>query len=189
MGVAAAAALALAGIGQTAWAPLLHHGLGAGGGDHAAHAAPAVASAAWLVGWGLMVAAMMLPSAVPLVREVGGAVRERGGGRERAFTIAAFLGVWGAFGCAVLLGTALARGVAPGLLLIAVGAYQLTPAKRAALARCRAHVRLLPAGLGHRARSVGRRAARRDVPRALERRLLRAADGRHRDASAWGSPC
>ena len=146
VGVAAAAALALAGIGQTAWAPLLHHGLGAGDGDHAAHTAPAVASAAWLVGWGLMVAAMMLPSAVPLVREVGGAVRTRGGGRERAFTIAAFLGVWGAFGCAVLVGTALARGVAPGLLLIAVGAYQLTPAKRAALARCRAHVRLLPAG-------------------------------------------
>lgn len=143
LGAAVAAALALFGIGQTAWAPLLHHGLGGG---HAAHAAPAVASAAWLVGWGLMVVAMMLPGAVPLMREVGGAIRARRGVRARGFTAAGFLGVWGAFGCAVLAGTALTRGLAPGLILVAVGAYQLAPAKRRALERCRSHARLLPAG-------------------------------------------
>jgi predicted metal-binding membrane protein len=46
----------------------------------------------------------------------------------------------------VLAGTALAPGVAPGLILAAVGAYQLAPAKRRALARCRSHARLLRAG-------------------------------------------
>jgi predicted metal-binding membrane protein len=145
LGTAAAAALALVGLGQTAWAPLLHHGPDAGG-HHAAHVAPGVASAAWLVGWGLMVAAMMLPGAVPLVREVGVLPRARGGGRERAFAVAGFLGAWGALGCAVLASTAPARALAPGLILVAAGLYQLTPAKRRALARCRSHARLLPPG-------------------------------------------
>lgn len=141
LGTAAAAGLALVALGQTAWGPLLHHGPAAGG-HHAAQVAPGVAAAAWLVGWGLMAAAMMLPGAVPLVREVGA----RGGGRERAFAVAGFLGVWGAFGCAVLAAGALSRGVAPALILAAAGAYQLTPAKRRALARCRSHARLLPHG-------------------------------------------
>ncbi len=144
LGTAAAAGLALAGLGQTAWGPLLHHGPAAGG-VHAAHVAPGVVAAAWLVGWGLMAAAMMLPGAVPLVRDVG-VLGARGGGRERAFAVAGFLGAWGAFGCAVLAAGALARGVAPALILAAAGAYQLTPAKRRALARCRSHARLLPHG-------------------------------------------
>ena len=79
LGTAAAAGLALVALGQTAWAPLLHHGPAAGG-HHAAHVAPGVAAAAWLVGWGLMAAAMMLPGAVPLVREV----RRPAGARARA---------------------------------------------------------------------------------------------------------
>jgi predicted metal-binding membrane protein len=144
LAASAAAATALLAIGQTAWAPLVHHGPAASSGH--AHAAPGIASAAWLVGWGLMVAAMMLPGAVPLVREVGGAVRTRGGGRERAFAVAGFLGAWGAFGCAVLAVVALSPGLEPGLVLVAAGAYQLTPAKRRALARCRGHARLLPPG-------------------------------------------
>jgi predicted metal-binding membrane protein len=142
LGTAAAAAIALVALGQTAWGPLLHHGPGAG--DHHVHVAPGVASAAWLVGWGLMVAAMMLPGAVPLVRDVGAAAARRGGASERAFAIAGFLGVWGAFGCAVLAAGTLSRGLAPALFLAAAGAYQLTPAKRRALARCRSHARLLP---------------------------------------------
>ncbi len=143
---AAAAALALLGIGRTAWAPLLHHGPGAGGGGHAVHAAPALASAAWLVGWALMVVAMMLPGATPLVRDVGVAVRGRNAARERAFTSVGFLGVWGASGLAVLAVVALLGDVAAGPVLVAVGLYQLSPAKRRALAHCRAHARLLPPG-------------------------------------------
>lgn len=139
------AGLALLAIGRTTWAPLLHHGPAVGG-AHGAHAGPGLAAAAWLVGWGLMAAAMMLPGAVPLVRDVGRAVRARGGSRERAFTVAGFLVVWGAFGVAVLVVVATAQGVASGLVLIAVGAYQLSPAKRRALGLCRSHARLLPSG-------------------------------------------
>ena len=146
LAAALAAAAALVAIGHTDWAPLLHHGPGPAPGGHAVHAGVAVASAAWLVGWGLMVVAMMLPGAVPLVREVGGAVGGRGGARERAFTVAGFLGVWGAFGLAVLVAVALAGGRAAGPVLVAVGLYQLSPAKRRALAACRAHARLLPHG-------------------------------------------
>lgn len=141
LGAAAGAGLALLALGHTAWAPLLHHGP-AGAPGHPAHAAPGVAAAAWLVGWGLMAAAMMLPGAAPLVRDVaGGAGTAR---RGRGFVVAGFLGVWAAFGCAVLAATLAVRGVAPGLVLVAAGAYQLTPAKRRALARCRDHARLLP---------------------------------------------
>jgi predicted metal-binding membrane protein len=134
-GLAAAALLA---IGQTAWGPLVHHGPAAGG--HGAHAGVAPACAAWLVGWGLMVAAMMLPGTVPLVRDVGDMAR------ARAFTVVGFLGVWGAFGVAALAAVAVSRGMPAGLVLVAVGAYQLSPAKRRALGRCRGHARLLPPG-------------------------------------------
>ena len=87
-----------------------------------------------------MVVAMMLPGAVPLVREVGGTVR------GRAFTVAGFLGIWGAFGLALLAAVALTEGVAAGPILVAVGLYQLSPTKRRALENCRGHARLLPPG-------------------------------------------
>lgn len=142
---AGAAALALVALERTAWAPLLHHGP-AGDGSHAAHAAPGLAAAAWLAGWGLMVVAMMLPGAVPFVRGVGRGVSGRGAARERTFAAAGFLGVWGASGLVVLAGTAVGGRIAPGAALVAVGLYQLSPAKRRALAHCRAHARLLRHG-------------------------------------------
>lgn len=146
LAAAGAAALALLAIGHTAWAPLMHHGPAAGGGGHAAHAAPALASAAWLVGWCLMVVAMMLPAAVPLVRDVAGTGPAPGAARQRAFASAGYLGVWGASGLAVLGVLALAVDAPAGVVLAAVGLHQLSPLKRRALTACRSHARLLPPG-------------------------------------------
>ena len=141
LGLAALAAAAFVAIGLTSWAPLLHHG--PAGGSHAAHGAAALATAAWLVGWGLMVAATMLPGSTPLVRVVAA---------RPGFAVAGFLGVWAAVGVAVLAGVAAvgALGAPPpavaALALAGAGAYQLSARKRRALARCRAHGRLLPGG-------------------------------------------
>ncbi|MGD9694785.1 MAG: DUF2182 domain-containing protein [Thermoleophilia bacterium] len=127
--VAALAAAALWAIGATGWAPLLH------GGGHA-HAAPGLEMAVWTGGWALMVTAMMLPVAAPLL----GATR-----RGRALLAGAYLGPWIAAG-AVVWAAVLLAGAAPLWAgLVAAGAYQLTPAKRRSLAACRA--RRAPAAL------------------------------------------
>lgn len=134
--VAAAAGLAAAALwalGLTAWGPLLHHGAG-----HA-HAAPALAGAAWLVGWALMATAMMLPAALPLI----GAVE-----RRRGLLVAGYLGVWAAAGLAALAVAALAGPDALPFALAAAGAYQLTPAKRRALACCQGQRTLAGAATG-----------------------------------------
>ena len=139
LGLAALAAATVVAIGLTSWGPLLHHG--PAGGSHPAHGAAALATAAWLVGWGLMVAATMLPGSAPLVR----AVAARPG-----FVVAGFLGVWAAVGIVVLAGVATVGALgapAPAVAALALagaGAYQLSEPKRRALARCRAHGRLLP---------------------------------------------
>ena len=136
---AVVAAAALAGLGATAWAPVVHHGPAGG---HA-HAATGLAAVAWLVGWGLMVAATMLPATAPLARR----------SRRPAAVAAGFLAAWAALGVAVLAGVAAvdASGVpaapAAGAALLLAGAFQLSPAKARALARCRDHGRL-PAGAG-----------------------------------------
>lgn len=144
LGLAGLAAGTLVAIGLTSWAPLLHHGPATG--SHAAHGAAALATAAWLVGWCLMVAATMLPGSAPLVRAVGAAAARPG------FVVAGFLGVWAAVGVVVVAGVAAVGALeAPppavtALALAGAGAYQLSAPKRRALARCRAHGRLLPPG-------------------------------------------
>ena len=134
-GIAATSALAaaaVAGLGATAWEPVVHHGPAGG---HA-HAAAGLAAAAWMAGWGLMVAATMLPVAAPLARRV----------RSPALLAAGFLTAWAALGVVVLAGVAaLGAAEAPpalgGAALMAAGVFQLTPAKARALARCRDHSR------------------------------------------------
>ena len=139
----ALAALALAGLGATAWAPVVHHGPAGG---HA-HAAAGLAAAAWLVGWGLMAAATMLPVTAPLVRRSA----------RPAGVAAGFLAAWAALGAGVLAGVwALGAAGAPaapaaGTALLLAGAFQLSPAKARLLDRCRDHARLacpLPGGGG-----------------------------------------
>jgi len=105
--------------------------------------------------WTVMMTAMMLPTAAPAVLRVAG--RSGGGddgaigglGRAAGFA-AAYLAVWAGLGAAAtvvqwaldsghLLSEAMAlrNAALAGLVVAAVGAYQLTPLKRACLERCR----------------------------------------------------
>ncbi|MGL5849429.1 MAG: DUF2182 domain-containing protein, partial [Phycicoccus sp.] len=111
----------------------------------------------WLLGWVLMVVAMMLPPALPLLRtmrRVG--VRVGRPLRVVGATTAAFVGVWVAAGVGLLagggaLGGLLDRSVwlaahpagPSGLAAVAVGAYQLSPLRRACLTACRSPAAVL----------------------------------------------
>ena len=151
------AAAALWALTLTAWSPLVHHG----GHAHAGHPA-ALAAAAWMVGWALMAVAMMLPTAIPLIAAAG-----RASGRTPiVFLTAGFLGVWTAFGVALLAGLGLlgaVMGLSPldprpevvaAVALALAGFYQLSPRKARALHRCRSHTGL-PAGWGRGADATG----------------------------------
>ncbi len=102
--------------------------------------------------WAVMMAAMMLPSAMPMVltyeRLDSVAVDERGG--STALFIAGYVVVWSAFSVAatglqwVLHTLALVNGMGvvtqswlAGVLLIGAGAFQFSPVKRRSLGACR----------------------------------------------------
>ncbi len=149
------AAAALWALAQTAWSPFLH-----GGHSHAGEPA-ALAAAAGMVGWGLMAVAMMLPTAIPLIAAAGRASR----GTPIAFLTAGFLGVWTAFGVALLAGLGLLGALplsrfdlrpelAAAAALALAGVYQLSSRKARALDRCRSHA-ALPAGWGRGADLTG----------------------------------
>ena len=105
----------------------------------------------FLVGWVVMVAAMMLPASLPTIRMVEAAsswlTRPR---RARAAFLASFALVWIAFGLVAFLGdvglhrvvdATPALAARPWLIEAAIlalaGAYQLVPLKRRSLAACR----------------------------------------------------
>jgi predicted metal-binding membrane protein len=108
-----------------------------------------------LLMWMVMMAAMMLPGAAPAILQVADHGREpddksRGAAAALFFTTGYFL-VWSGFSVAATLlqwgldsagflseDMAGRNEAAVGLLAVAVGLYQLTPLKRACLARCRA---------------------------------------------------
>jgi predicted metal-binding membrane protein len=94
--------------------------------------------------WAVMMAAMMLPSALPLVYEF--ARRSEGRRRWRAATgvlAATYLSIWLGFGfaCYVLLNAFpvpwAAQGLVGGVALAVAALYGLTPIKAANEARCR----------------------------------------------------
>lgn len=111
----------------------------------------------WIVGWTLMILAMMLPPALPLVRASERLVQGRS---DRALVIAlvlsAFVAIWliaggllFALGSAFRAGlNALPQGVvvrpdlAAGFAAMAIGAFQFTPLKMACMDACRS-----PAGV------------------------------------------
>ncbi len=126
------------------------HGQHGGTAGHA-HAGALGAAATWLLGWVVMVVAMMLPPALPLLLTVRRLVAGR---PSRSWLLAAcgaaFVAVWAVAGVAFLLGGLLVSGaadrvawlgqhphVASGVAAIAVGAYQFTPLKNACLTACR----------------------------------------------------
>jgi predicted metal-binding membrane protein len=180
----------LLGLAALAWLHLAHLALGmeAGAMAEAAMAAPAPWDAARfalaLAMWAVMMVAMMLPGAAPMVLLFAALERKRGAGldlpsRTAAFVLA-YLLVWTAFsvaavaaqwalGEAALLSPALASTspVLGGALFVAAGLYQLTPLKYACLRRCRSPIQFLAAswrprttgalrmGLAHGAWCVG----------------------------------
>jgi predicted metal-binding membrane protein len=89
---------------------------------------PPMGVAGFLVGWTLMMAAMMLPSIVPLAALVPGG---------QTALAAGYLSTWAATG--LVPWEAMERGLSPALPLVlaAAGAYELTPLKGACLRRCR----------------------------------------------------
>lgn len=106
-------------------------------------------AAIWTM-WALMMAAMMLPSALPMIVTFAQLSRRSGEpARGRGFS-AAYLLTWLAFGTAATavqwllqrLGwinpmTVSTSAWLTGLLLVLAGAYQFSPLKKTCLARCR----------------------------------------------------
>jgi len=108
--------------------------------------------------WMLMMVAMMLPSAYPMLVAYDRALRADAANSRGAVVVfaAGYLLCWGLFAVAAtglqwwLLATstidglgALVRPVAASLVLIAAGIYELTPVKRTMLGRCRAPIGFL----------------------------------------------
>jgi predicted metal-binding membrane protein len=98
----------------------------------------------FVVTWTAMMAAMMMPSATPLVFEFARNAEGRRGWRAATALLGAtYLGVWLAFGVACyalynLLGMPWPhQGLIGGGVLVLAGLYALTPIKRASEAWCR----------------------------------------------------
>jgi predicted metal-binding membrane protein len=145
IGIAVAWVVALA-----AWAAgksdLMHHDVIADGALPAAVALPL-----FLLGWQVMVAAMMLPSTIPLLRMFAHASSRQPAPRA---AVGAFVGgyavVWGIFGCVALAADLVLHGVVhatPGIesrpwlvagtVLVLAGSFQFSALKDQCLQQCR----------------------------------------------------
>jgi predicted metal-binding membrane protein len=112
---------------------------------------------AFVVSWGVMMTAMMLPSALPMIGLYAATQRGETASAPRGVPVAVFtlvyLAVWAASGAPVYLAHtglmalsphAFAYGVAA--VLLAAGAFQLSPLKQTCLRACRSPLGFL---LGH----------------------------------------
>jgi predicted metal-binding membrane protein len=88
--------------------------------------------------WVPMMAAMMLPGAVPALSRF---VRVNGRALAAPLFAASYIAVWTLFGLAVYALYRPHGSVAAGALTIAAGVYELTPVKRDCRRRCRKSVR------------------------------------------------
>ncbi len=109
-----------------------------------------VAFTLFVLGWTLMTVAMMLPSALPLVRAFGRLTRRRAHHRGlHVVMIGAFLALWALFGVAALRADQLVHAVVErigwlaerpqvivGAVLLSAGAYQLSSLRYRCLSRC-----------------------------------------------------
>jgi len=118
---------------------------------------PSAADAgAYVAAWGVMMAAMMLPSALPMIG-LYAATQRSAGALARGTAVAAFaatyLGLWAASGLPMYLSSLGLMALTPraiayvtaGVLVIA-GVFQLSPLKQACLRRCRSPLGFL---MGH----------------------------------------
>jgi predicted metal-binding membrane protein len=112
---------------------------------------------AFVMSWGIMMTAMMLPSALPMISLYGATQRGMAAPGPRGVPVAVFafvyLAVWAAFGAPVYVAhtflmalppAAFAYGIAA--ILLAAGGFQLSPLKHACLRACRSPLGFL---LGH----------------------------------------
>ena len=131
------------------------------GGPMVPSSAPAAYLAEAFVMWLIMMVAMMLPSATPMILLYGKLARtgRQQGGVFASTTLFAglYLAVWGSFSAAAALvqwalvrsGAISSMGLAfgdqriAGALLVAAGLYQLTPLKQACLEKCRSPLSFL----------------------------------------------
>jgi len=134
--VAALVVLAVAGL---AWAAMARHSHAMAGMDMGLGPLESFA-----VTWVVMMAAMMLPSAIPVVLEFARTAEGRRGWPVATGVLAAtYLGVWLIFGvvCYVVYTAAGMpwpnQAVVAGLALAVAGVYSVSPIKRASQARCR----------------------------------------------------
>jgi predicted metal-binding membrane protein len=159
--VAALVVVAVAGI---AWAAMAHHAHAMAGMDMDMGLGPIQSFA---LTWVVMMAAMMLPSAIPVVLEFARTAEGRRAWPVATGVVAAtYLGVWLAFGvvCYAIY-TALGmpwpnQTVVAGVALAVAGVYSVSPIKRASQARCRELCALhgpLPFNLMRSAAVVGAR--------------------------------
>ena len=157
--VAALVVLAVAGV---AWAAMIHHAHAMAGMDMGLGPLESFA-----LTWVVMMAAMMLPSAIPVVLEFARTAEGRRGWPVATGVLAAtYLGVWLVFGvvCYAVY-TALgmpwpSQTVVAGLALAVAGVYSVSPIKRGSQARCRELCALhgpLPFNLMRSAAVVGAR--------------------------------
>src|SRR5207248_26445 len=134
--VAALVVLAVAGV---AWAFMVQHSRSMAGMDMGLGPLESFAAT-----WVVMMAAMMLPSATPVVLEFARTAERRRGWQVATGVLAGtYLGVWLLFG---VVGYALYttlrmpwpnQPVVVGLALALAGVYSVSPIKRASQARCR----------------------------------------------------
>ena len=104
--------------------------------------------------WMLMAVAMMVPAALPLLREISFQSIWRRRYRSPALFLAGFLASWATFGAAALGIWHVVTAVAPstpaavvtGAMLIVAAAWGLTPTKRRCLKQCHRYLPLPPRG-------------------------------------------
>ena len=112
---------------------------------------------AFVAAWAIMMAAMMLPSALPMIGLYAATLRTEPGAESRSAPVALFtliyLGLWAAtglpmyaasVGLSAIASEARAYGIAA--VLVAAGVFQLSPLKQVCLRRCRSPLGFL---LGH----------------------------------------
>jgi predicted metal-binding membrane protein len=154
----AALAATVFGIAALAWIGIItfHAGLpllpqSGHAASHLAEGQAGTGFTSWMSGWALMVVAMMLPPALPLVRAMEKLTSGRSDRRVLiVWVIVAFLAVWvvaGVFlyGAGTGLHAGLARlpswahhaGLFAGVAAIGAGLFQFTPLKKACLEACR----------------------------------------------------
>jgi predicted metal-binding membrane protein len=137
-----AAALVVLAIGGAAWATMVRHSRSMAGTEGMEVGLGPIESFA--ATWVLMIAAMMLPSAMPVIVEFVRTAEQRKGWQVATGVLAAtYLGVWLIFGVMCYAIYTAARmpwpnqAVAVGLALVLAGVYSVSPIKRASQARCR----------------------------------------------------